>query len=139
MKELWHGVRTMDPEDLFRAKESLDMRVSKKGLYGRGIYFAESAAYSDNGFCFTFYKDGVQRYKILLCDVMLGRIKTMGGKTDQNITKLKNFDSVWGKPRGQQNSSMHIVYDNTQVLVKYVVEYKKQIDLKTSCPYWEHD
>jgi len=48
--EAFHGTMA-DPKVIYNCEDGFDMRFSKKGLWGRGIYFAKNARYSiENGY-----------------------------------------------------------------------------------------
>ena len=42
---LWHDTGTTDPGVILRSESGLDERMSSKGFYGRGIYFAEPVTF----------------------------------------------------------------------------------------------
>ena len=44
---LWHGTGDVDPKTILDSPEALDERWSTGGFYGKGIYFAEQARYSN--------------------------------------------------------------------------------------------
>jgi hypothetical protein len=46
VKLLWHGSKHVDSEQIYKSEEGLDMRYSRDGMYGQGIYFADNARYS---------------------------------------------------------------------------------------------
>ena len=46
MKLLWHGSKTTESKMIYSSDEGLDMRFSREGMYGQGIYFANNALYS---------------------------------------------------------------------------------------------
>ena len=43
---MWHGTRLNDPMNIIHGETGLDMRFSREGMHGIGIYFADNAAYS---------------------------------------------------------------------------------------------
>jgi hypothetical protein len=45
---LWHGTRDTDPDLIIESDEGFDIKFSHKGYWGRGLYFAKNAGYSDN-------------------------------------------------------------------------------------------
>ena len=45
---LWHGTRGTDPELIINGEEGFDIKYSRKGLWGKGLYFAKMASYSDS-------------------------------------------------------------------------------------------
>lgn len=45
---LWHGTRSTDPEKIIHGDEGFDIKyAADSGVWGRGIYFAENASYSN--------------------------------------------------------------------------------------------
>jgi len=56
---LWHGTRQTDPKTIVKSEYGLDMRFSKAGNYGNGIYFADNSSYSHHGYTYTV--PGMQR------------------------------------------------------------------------------
>ena len=54
VKHLFHGTSSTDPSLIYKSESGLDMRFSKPGMYGKGIYFAENSSYSDS---YAFYKN----------------------------------------------------------------------------------
>jgi hypothetical protein len=46
---LWHGTGSTDPRTILRSESGLDERLSSKGFYGKGVYLAEHARYSNGG------------------------------------------------------------------------------------------
>lgn len=46
VKLLFHGAKTVPPNQIYMSETGLDARFSKDGLYGQGIYFADNAEYS---------------------------------------------------------------------------------------------
>lgn len=46
VKLLFHGAKAVAPELVYTSEEGLDMRFSRDGYYGQGIYFADNSAYS---------------------------------------------------------------------------------------------
>lgn len=45
-KRLFHGTGAIIPALIWKGENSFDMRLSQCGVWGRGAYFAEKAAYS---------------------------------------------------------------------------------------------
>ena len=46
VKLLFHGAKAVPPEHIYSNEEGLDMRFSRSGYYGQGIYFADNSNYS---------------------------------------------------------------------------------------------
>jgi hypothetical protein len=48
MKFLFHGTSNINPYLIFSSEDGIDIRFSRSGLYGNGIYFAQHSSYSHN-------------------------------------------------------------------------------------------
>lgn len=46
MKHLFHGTRATAPKQIFSTEDGLDIRFSNSGMYGQGVYFADTSQYS---------------------------------------------------------------------------------------------
>ena len=44
----WHGTSKTPPEKIYNGEEGFNQNFSNDGMWGRGLYFAENASYSDN-------------------------------------------------------------------------------------------
>ena len=44
---LFHGTGGNRPEDIYKGTDSFDLRCCAGGMWGRGVYFAVNASYSD--------------------------------------------------------------------------------------------
>ena len=68
---LFHGTFVTDPSTLIEWEEGFDMRFSKEGLWGRGIYFAVKASYSNN-YAFEL-NDENKTFQMFLAKVLVGK------------------------------------------------------------------
>jgi hypothetical protein len=60
VRELWHGTRDSHPKLFYTGEEGFDIKFSRQGGYwGKGIYFAENAKYS-NHYSHKHKKNGVR-------------------------------------------------------------------------------
>jgi hypothetical protein len=115
-KKLWHGTSIVDPLLILNTEAGLNVSFSKPGgSYGTGIYFAENAAYSCPSFSYRI-PGKVNRFQVLLCDVIVGRSYLV-----QNVTPASKvlktppliegkgiyYDSVKGN---RANSDIYVVY-----------------------------
>ena len=72
-QKLWHGTGPTEPRDIYMGQEGFDVRYSRPGLWGRGIYFALSALYSASGFGHPpVGPDNEYRGCIMLAEVLVG-------------------------------------------------------------------
>ena len=46
VKFLFHGTSSVEPKTILESESGLDMRFSRDGMYGQGIYFADNSEYS---------------------------------------------------------------------------------------------
>lgn len=99
--------------------DGLDQRLSKRGLFGRGIYLSDSPNKCNN------YWRGAEvnglRF-MLRCRALVGHAKVFPpGCSDRSLCREPvGFDSVQGNVSGQNE---FVFYENNQVLVEYVVGY----------------
>lgn len=117
-----------------------DLRLSSgSNFYGRGVYFAERAVYSEGRYSYaTKTERGGTLYQMLVARVLLGHVKDFGLvkapqlKRPPERTQGRLFDSLRGGPfKGvgrpdAAKSSMCVVYNNTQALAQYIVTYSKK-------------
>eukprot|EP00440_Ansanella_granifera_P041339 gb/GFBE01044830.1/.p1 GENE.gb/GFBE01044830.1/~~gb/GFBE01044830.1/.p1 ORF type:complete len:1240 (+),score=339.42 gb/GFBE01044830.1/:1-3720(+) len=127
---MFHGTKPEAADSI--AKNHFDMAFAcKTGLFGAGLYFAESSSKSDE------YVKGDAKgwYPMILCRVTLGRINYCSNKdpvTDPGRDKLESsciggeFHSVLGdrmKARGTYRE--FVVYDHYQVYPHFIVWYSR--------------
>ena len=132
----WHGTGTTDPEVVLRHQAGLDPRFSTGGFYGRGVYLADSACYSNND-RYAFDNQNGQR-TLLLVRAVEGVSHDYGTSIDRNLTKppvqdATNgilYDSVRAGPHrphshgpGTDQSRMLVLYNLVQCYPDYVVTY----------------
>ena len=117
--ELWmkHGTNLSDPVAIISGEIGLDFRYCEKGLFGRGTYLAEDAAYSARLFA---YKKSSTAHQMLLVRVAAGTIF----ESQQNGS-LKHppsgYDSVSGVV-ATDNKAV-IVYNVSQCYPAYLITY----------------
>ena len=122
-------------------------RQSSAGFYGRGAYFAETAAYSSQSYAHRVGGTGlpapptgsagtaagahVQYKQLLLVRVLCGKAQECGRRVDAATKALvkpeAGCDSVHGGPHtsfgGPAETMMSVVYDRAQVYPELVVTY----------------
>ena len=67
VKYLFHGTRRTNPEMIYNNPIGFDMRYSNGGMWGKGIYFAVNASYSNN-----YAHPNDKEKQIFLSEVILG-------------------------------------------------------------------
>ena len=86
VKLLFHGAKTVPPDQIYASETGLDMRFSRSGHYGQGIYFADNAEYSHD-FCWN--ENGV--FYLFLCFVLVGNSSIMNHQDSSlRLPPLKN-------------------------------------------------
>jgi hypothetical protein len=45
---LWHGTSKCDPKLIWESSDGFTINFSNDGMWGRGLYFAQNASYSNN-------------------------------------------------------------------------------------------
>jgi hypothetical protein len=68
VKHLFHGTSATDPSLIYKSESGLDMRFSKPGMYGKGIYFAENSSYSDG---YAYFKNNSSGQKQMFLALVL--------------------------------------------------------------------
>ena len=120
MRSLFHGTAATDAI----IKKGFIIPERHNQMYGSGIYFASDSSKSAQ----TLYTKGSNT--LLLCDVLLGKSKTMTEPspemTLQNL-KSDNYDSVFAKRDSKATGGCkfdeYIVYHKDQALPRYVIYY----------------
>jgi len=107
---------------------------SNAGYYGRGAYFAESAAYSDGSYAYTVRRDARESTRqLLLVRVLCGKSHNYGSLGPNASTRAlkkppRGYHSVSGGPhkagRCPAETFMWVVYDRAQAYPAYVVTYR---------------
>ncbi len=49
---LFHGTSQTDPQKIIKSEEGFDLRLSKAGMWGHAIYFAENSKYSSDYYAY---------------------------------------------------------------------------------------
>ena len=86
VKHLFHGTRDTEPAKVYSTEEGLDMRYSKDGLNGFGLYFADNAKYSHD---YSHKVPGTSHSQMLLCLVLTGESANFGGGRGVRMPPLK--------------------------------------------------
>jgi len=116
--------------------KATELYVQRPGAYyGRGAYFADNAAYSDENFAFTVPStsavEGGPHRQLILARVLCGRTRGFGVSIDTTLVRPPDgFDSVRGGPHKFNPDSVHschmtVVYDRAQVYPQYIVTYRQ--------------
>ena len=121
---------------MYHATHPRRHRQSSKGFYGRGAYFAERAAYSDENFAHNTADmasgtgtRAVPVSQLLLCRVLCGNHKEYGKGIARGLVKPPaGYKSVRGGPHrfnsaAREASVMWVVYDLAQVYPQLLVTY----------------
>ncbi|CAI2362654.1 unnamed protein product [Moneuplotes crassus] len=121
---LFHGTSITNPTTVISSEEGFDMRFSRQGLWGRGIYFAEKMEYSDK-YAFQDSSDSSKAKQVFLAQVLTGKSCSLTSDKaliipPTNESTLLRYDSVEGKAEG---SNIHIVYENGRSYPKYLLSY----------------
>ena len=127
-KTLFHGTRTNKPEEIYKGDVSFDMRFCKKGMWGRGNYFAVNASYSNK---YAHNEGG--KHQILMAYVLTGHscscdpdssltmppFREDQGTQDDGAVQ-RRYDSVCGNTNG---SIVYITYENDKAYPAYLISY----------------
>jgi len=123
--EVWHGTSETDPAAIYEdQQDGFMMQRSRDGMWGKGIYFAKKASYSDDYSHKTHGERQMLLVKLLVGDdVKLSsdnKIKHPPQKKDGSGLR---YDTVTGHTSG---SDVHVVYENKRAYPEYRVTYKHQ-------------
>lgn len=116
VKALFHGSSETDPNEIIESNIGYDVNFSRIGLWGRGIYFAESASYADNyAFRFRFGERC-----IFLSQVFIGDSCYLA-EDREIISPPTNYHSVEGEKNG---NTIYVLYDNSLAYPSYLITYR---------------
>ena len=133
-RELFHGTRNVPPVKIYNSEQGFDNRLSSRGMWGEGAYFAVRAAYSDR-YAYTTPEGHKQMF---LAKVITGitykcspdnSLKAPPKKSDHPSTLLSSgsmfederYDSVSGNTGG---SKIFVIYEHGRVYPAYLITYK---------------
>ena len=119
---LFHGTSETDPKVIYGGNdESFDMRLSNEGMWGKGIYFAENASYSND-----YRSKNKNYYQMIVAEVILGDYIELisDSKIKRPPPKYKDkgikYDSIKGFTNG---SNIFIIYENNRAYPFYLISY----------------
>ena len=125
---LFHGTRATDPKKIITSEKGFDFRYSSEnGLWGKGLYFAVKASYSDAQFAFHTPQGTKQ--------VFVGRVLTgrsvyipRPNRELKEPPKLphsatESYDSVNGVVQNPVHSEVFVIYDHDKTYPAYLITY----------------
>ncbi len=119
---VWHGTRLNPPEKIYSSEEGFDLRFSSAGMWGKAIYFAESAQYSN-----SYAHNKGDKKQIFLARVIIGNSIDMPSDNTLIHPPLaldgQMYDSVTGDTNG---SKVYMVYSNSKAYPEYLITYRAQ-------------
>ena len=127
---LFHGTQSNRPELIYGGAEGFNMHFSRKGMWGRGNYFAVNSKYS-NGYAFSTSGGTKKMFaawvltgnsKCLPSDRELVQPPFMDKPANQENVVQRRYDSVNGTTGGTR---VYITYDNEHAYPAYIITYKK--------------
>ena len=154
VQRLWHGTSGTPFQTILSSESGLDALRSGGGFYGRGIYLAEHARYSngdkngDTGRDYFTINQETEERELLLVLATCGNPQEYGPRFNKELDPAKDlidthrstkhievrFDSVRGGPHcpsqsgpGPNDSMISVLYNNASVYPAYVVSFKKMI------------
>ncbi len=124
-KWLFHGTRSTEPHKVFKGEFGFDMKFSNQGMWGLGLYFAESASYSydyasanADGSRSFFYARVALGENIDMPSSTAYRMPPEKPNQNQDRFAIERFDSIKGKTRG---SDIYIIYENGRAYPQYLI------------------
>ena len=118
---LFHGSRTKSANDLINNMEGLDPQFSSdNGLWGRAVYFATKASYS-NDYAYRLPNGSRQ---MLYCKVYIGKCCAL--HSDKSLrTPPQGYTSVKGNTK---NTDVYMVYKNDRSYIDCIITYVKDLN-----------
>ena len=145
---MWHGTSRLQPASALQHEVGLDPRFAREGFYGRGLYLAEKARYSngDAGRSYAHCPEypHTRTRQLLLVRAAVGLPHTYGVRVDAKDNKRgtryltrppeeapgKLYDSVKGGPHrpassgpGANDSECVVLYDLAQAYPEFIITY----------------
>ena len=120
---LWHGTRKTHPSAIYAGlEESFDLIYANNGMWGRGLYFAKLASYSDSYYA---YNTPNNTKLLILARVMVGDSIELPSDSSLKGAPLREnskipYDSVKGET---MNHEIYILYRMRRAYPEYVIEY----------------
>jgi poly [ADP-ribose] polymerase len=127
VKELFHGSRNENILSIMQSGLKIKPKsaIHTGSMFGGGIYFADSSSKSAN-YCWGFNGSVRQDSNYLfVCDVATGKIKEYEDSQPHLFSAPRPYNSVMGKKGRSLVHNEYIVYKESQVKIKYIVEFKK--------------
>lgn len=124
--ELFHGSRNENILSIMQngLKIKPHSAVHTGSMFGSGIYFASDVTKSAN-YCWGFSRASEDTYYMFICDIATGNIKDYENAQSHLTSAPPNYDSVRGVKGRSLYHDEYIVYNENQVKIKYIVEFKK--------------
>jgi len=130
--EMWmlHGTNHAAADII--SSDDFDMaRANPSGLFGAGLYFAESISKSDE-YVGGKVVNGDEIFPFLICRVCLGNVFYCDERRpDRKALEDKCLRDTWHSVLGDRKKLFNtfrefVVYDNQQVFPAYIVYYKRR-------------
>lgn len=143
---LFHGTSHTDPMMILNHPDAFMKDYSSEGFYGKGLYFAELARYSNapynedddgNKHYFRYNIPNTTQYQMLVCSVICGSSSELQTLVNDGTRELSQkslgtkYHSIHAGPHqpscagpGEDDSCMYVVYKDTQVAARYLITYE---------------
>jgi len=133
-RRVWHGTSSLDPSVVYNDQmDGFMMQFAAEGLWGRGIYFADKAAYSKN-YSHTPAKKSQTNARqnpkkgeseMFLARLLVGKETKLAQNRSLTVPPTDSssglkYNSVTGHTNGSQ---VWIVYENGRAYPEYLVRY----------------
>ena len=133
-KWLFHGTKRIPPVKIYNSEQGFDNRLSSRGMWGEGAYFADKAKYS-NDYAFTTPEGHRQMFFVKVITGIAYKcppdssLKAPPKKSDHPSTlrssgsmfEDERYDSVSGNTGG---SEIFVIYEHGRVYPAYLITYK---------------
>ena len=119
--QVWHGTRDTDPRVICTDKaDGFMMQHSRKGMWGRGIYFAANAKYSHD-----YAHQTAEHKTLILASLVVGdQISLPSDSTLRHCPEKPDGDGRYHTVTGVTNGSqVYVVYENGRAYPEYLITY----------------
>lgn len=127
--ELFHGTRNENILSIMQSGLKIKPKsaVHTGSMFGAGIYFADCSTKSAQ-YCWGWGTDNGNandEYYLFVCEVATGRIKEYTHAQPHLVSAPRPYNSVKGVKGASLLHNEYIVYRESQVKIRYIIEFKK--------------
>ena len=124
--DLFHGSRNENILSIMQSglKIKPSSAVHTGSMFGSGIYLASDVTKSAN-YCWGFGNANADTHYMFICEAATGKIKDYTNAQSSLTAPPRGYNSVRGVKGNSLLHDEYIVYNDEQVRIKYIIEFKK--------------